>query len=488
MKVLSDHELLDILHALCDQPRESEWVEFKENNAKPDDIGEYISALANAAHLLGQGRAWLVWGVTDSTHQIVGTAFKPTMEKVGNEELENWLHRFLTPRVEFRFHSVQCEGKNVVMLEIVAEAAAPVAFKKVRYIRVGTYKKRLDDFPEKERLLWPRNSRTSFERDIAKQAVSNEEVCDLLDFRSYFKLLGLPVPESIDVILHALAQDGMILQSDGAGWDITNQGAVLFANDLNRFDRLERKAVRVVHYSGEDRTQSEGEREGRRGYASGFEGLVKYVLDSIPANEVIEQALRRRVPMFPDLAVRELIANALIHQDLSIAGTGPMIEIFATRIEITNPGLPLVRPDRFLDSPPQSRNESLAKFMRRAGICEERGSGVDKVVFQTELYQLPAPLFETLERHTRAVLFAHRDLKKMDKADRTRACYLHACLRYVQRDYMTNTTLRERFGIEEKDISVASRLIKEALEEGVIVPFDADAGRKYMKYVPFWAA
>jgi predicted HTH transcriptional regulator len=126
-----------------------------------------------------------------------------------------------------------------------------------------------------------------------------------------------------------------------------------------------------------------------------------------------------------------------------------MVEIFSDRMEITNPGLPLVKTERFLDTPPRSRNEALASLMRRAGICEERGSGVDKVVFQTELYQLPAPLFETPEGNTRVILFAHRALNEMDKTDRVRACYLHACLRYVERDPMTNASLRERFGIEE---------------------------------------
>jgi ATP-dependent DNA helicase RecG len=96
--------------------------------------------------------------------------------------------------------------------------------------------------------------------------------------------------------------------------------------------------------------------------------------------------------MYPEIAVRELIANALIHQNFSVTGVGPMIEIFANRMEITNPGIPLVQTDRFLDSPPRSRNETLASIMRRIGICEERGSGVDKIIFETELYQLPAPL------------------------------------------------------------------------------------------------
>ncbi len=89
--------------------------------------------------------------------------------------------------------------------------------------------------------------------------------------------------------------------------------------------------------------------------------------------------------MFPELAIRELVANALIHQDFSVTGAGPTVEIFDDRIDITNPGEPLVDTQRFLDTPPRSRNEALASLMRRARICEERGSGIDKVVLEVEL-------------------------------------------------------------------------------------------------------
>ena len=164
-----------------------------------------------------------------------------------------------------------------------------------------------------------------------------------------------------------------------------------------------------------------------------------------------------------------------------------MVEISSDRMEITNPGLPLVKTERFLDNPPRSRNEALASLMRRAGICEERGSGVDKVVFQTELYQLPAPLFETPEGHTRAILFAHRTLNEMDRTDRVRACYLHACLRYVERNPMTNASLRERFGIEEHNAAIAPRIIRDAIGDGVIKPYDPEQGKKYAKYLPAWA-
>ena len=264
-------------------------------------------------------------------------------------------------------------------------------------------------------------------------------------------------------------------------------GAILFARRLNDFPNLKRKAVRVIVYRGSSRVDTLREQEGARGYASGFEGLIGYINGQIPANEIIQQAFRKTVPMYPELAVRELVVNALIHQDFFITGAGPMVEIFADRMEVSNPGMPLVDTRRFLDTPPHSRNEALAALMRRFGICEERGSGVDKVVSQTEFFQLPAPIFEATGDHTRVVLFAHRPLSKMDKEDRVRACYLHACLRYVNREFMTNTTLRERFGIEPQNSATASRLIKEALDAEVIRPYDKSAARKLMKYVPYWA-
>lgn len=431
--------------------------------------------------------AWLVWGVSNDTHEVIGTTFNPTAAKVGNEELESWLLRLLSPKINFRFYRFQAEGKPVVLLEISAAFRHPVQFKGTEFIRVGSYKKKLKDFPEKERELWRVFDRTPFEKEIAAENIAAEEVLRLLDYPAYFDLLSLPLPEGRDGILSALAADDMIAPGKGGKWNITNLGAVLFAKRLADFRTLARKAVRVVLYKGENRVKTVREQEGSKGYAAGFEGLIGFVTNLLPSNEVIGQALRKQVPMFPELAIRELVANAIIHQEFHLTGTGPMVEIFAGRMEITNPGLPLVQTDRFLDSPPRSRNEALASFMRRIGVCEERGSGVDKVVIQTEVFQLPAPLFEATDEHTRVVLFAHREFKAMDKTDRIRAAYLHACLRYVQRDYMTNTSLRERFGIDEKNSSMASRIIKDAVEAGLIRCHDETVGSRARKYLPRWA-
>lgn len=281
-----------------------------------------------------------------------------------------------------------------------------------------------------------------------------------------------------------LVGEDFIRPTDSGTWDITNLGGILLARSMDEFPGLKRKAIRVVFYDGRGRVRARFEQEGSKGYAIGFEGLVRYLQNRLPQHEEVT-ALREVKHVFPDVAVRELVANALIHQDLSITGAGPLVEVFDDRIEMSNPGAPLVETERMLDISPRSRNEALASFMRRIGVCEERGSGVDKIVFETELAQLPAPDFRVAGDNMVATLFGPQDLSAMDRSDRIRAVYLHACLRYVSREDVTNTTVRERFGIN--DPSKASRLIAEAVEADRIKPRDPNAGRRYMKYLPFWA-
>lgn len=477
-----------LVRELISLPRESEWLEFKQNKAEPQDIGEYISALANSAALDRRARAYLLWGIEDGSHAIVGTSFDPAASRVGNEELESWLLRNLSPKIGFRFHGVLVDDLRIVVLEIDSAFRHPLQFAGREYIRIGSYKKRLKDFPERERALWRTLDATPFELMPAAEKLTADEVVRLLDSTSYFNLLQRPLPVGRDAILGALAADRLIERVDGGRWNIVNLGAILFARHLADFGRLQRKAVRVIAYRGNSRIHTVREQEEMRGYAVAFENLIAYINGMLPSNEVIGQALRKSVPVFPELAIRELVANAIVHQDFGIAGAGPMVELFDDRMEITNPGKPLIDPQRLLDHPPRSRNEALASVMRRIGVCEERGSGVDKVVSQTELYQLPAPAFEIVDDSLRSTLFAPRPLSRMDRDDRIRAVYLHACLRYVEREFMTNTSLRERFGIEQKNSAAASRLLKEALDGGAIRMHDEAAGLRLRKYVPWWAA
>jgi predicted HTH transcriptional regulator len=289
-------------------------------------------------------------------------------------------------------------------------------------------------------------------------------------------------------ILQRLIVEHFIVEKGDDHFDITNLGTILFAKHLSDFESLARKAVRVIRYKGVNRVETVKEKPSVKGYASGFESLIGYINDQLPRNEVIGQALRKEVPMYPELAIRELVPNALIHQDFSITGSCPMVEIFDDRLEISNPGQPLIDPLRFIDHSPRSRNEDLASVMRRLHICEERGSGIDKVIFQIEFNQLPAPDFRVDETHTRVVLFAQRKISAMDSKEKVRACYQHACLEFVSNRQMTNASLRKRFSISDENYSIASRIIADTMDAEMIKSFDPEsASRKHAKYVPFWA-
>ena len=478
-----------LLLRLADLPHETEWVELKRDNDAPEDIGEYLSAISNSAALHGKEAGFIVWGIADATHELVGTSFMPRTTKVGNEDLENWLARLLTPRIDFRIHEVRLGGMHFVIFEVPPANHTPVRFKENEWIRVGSYKKKLKDYPEKERHLWASFSlKAPFEEGVAASLIPGSDVLSLLDYPAYFDLTGQPLPEDRKGILARLAAEKFLLAKGGDFYDVTNLGAILFAKDLHVFEHLQRKAVRVIIYSGANRVETLREQVGRKGYAPGFPGLIDFINVFVPQNEMIGQALRMEARMYPEIAIRELVANSLIHQDFAMIGNGPMVEVFSDRIEITNPGVPLIDTQRFLDAPPQSRNDRVAAFMRRINVCEERGSGIDKVVHWVEVYQLPAPDFLVTHQHTKVVLFAYKKLTEMSKADRIRACYQHAALQYVSNRQMTNASLRTRFSIDPRNYTMASRILSETLEAGLIRSFDPEnRSKKHAKYVPYWA-
>lgn len=443
--------------------------------------------MSNSARIEGRDCAYLVWGIDDETHAILGTDFNPDTKKIGGQVLALWLANSLQPSIAFSFRIVLHPAGRLVLLEIPAATGAPVAFNSAPYIRIGSATPKLTEYPQRYQQLIERLQPYRWEQGIARQYATGNEVLDLLDYSQYFRLTKQPLPDNRSGIFDKLEGDRLIVRDVGERWNITNLGAILFATRLGDFDApLARKAVRFVAYGGRNRAATVTHRhDGQKGYAIGFEGLVSYLNDLLPKNEHIGSALREAHPLFPELAIRELVANALIHQDMTVSGAGPQIELFADRIEISNPGVPLVKPERMIDLPPRSRNEALAALMRRMGICEEQGSGLDKVLEQVELFQLPPPLFRTEESSTQVVLYAPRSFADMTPEERVRACYFHAVLRFLSGDKMKNASLCTRLGIAPKNAAQASAVITKALDAGLIRIADPDHPRA--GYVPHWA-
>jgi ATP-dependent DNA helicase RecG len=482
---MEEKELQKLITKLLAKPKECEWIEFKHNFHSPEEIGETISALSNGACLHKKPHGFLVFGIEDGTHNILGTTFSPKTKKVKNDELEHWLNQRLNPHIDFIIFEFKVDDKKIVLFQIQAASIQPIDFLHTAYIRIGSIVRKLTDFPEKERKIWLNKAKVQFEKNIALNDISSADVIDLLDTQCYFDLRGIPYPSNREGVIKKFISEKILVDNTN-GLAITNLGGLLFAKDLRKFPNLSRKAFRVVVYKGKNKLDTLKDIQGNKGYAVGFEGLVNYINDQLPQNEEITKTLRKKVKMFPEEAIRELVANSLIHQDFSELGP-PVVEIYSDRIEFTNAGVPIITPIRFIDEY-QSRNELLADLMRRLGFCEEKGSGIDRVVHLSEIYQLPAPEIIVQEIHTKVILFSHLKLNQMDKKDKIRACYQHAALKYVSNEKMTNQSLRERFQIDEKNSAIASRIIKETLETELIKYDDPSSGsRKYAKYIPFWA-
>ncbi len=460
---------------------ENETIEFKENNFNQIEIGKRISALANSSNLLNKKKAYLVFGISDSK-EIVGTTFKPKQQKVGNEFLESWLNQMLTPKTNFQIHELQIDNKDIAIFEISPALTQPIKFQNIAYIRISSTTRKLSDYPEKERKIWSNIEHKSFGSGIAMEGLTVDEVLELLDYSKFFSLTKQKIPSETKSFVEKMAEYNLVIKNFDNDFDITNLGAILFAKNLSKFAKLGRKAPRVVIYEGNSRLKIDKSQDGNLGYASAFEGLISFINDKLPSNEEITKTLRIERKMYPDIAIREFVANALIHQDFTITGTGPLIEIFDDRVEITNPGEPLIDTDRFIDHAPISRNEDLAKFMRQVGFCEELGSGIDRALTEIEVYQLPAPKFVSESNSTKVILYAYKKLNEMTLEDKIRACYQYTVLKFLEGKRTTNENLRERFGVEKQNYSIISRIIAETKKAGKI-----KESEKNREYVPWWA-
>lgn len=449
-------------------------LEFKEAKTQFDwkKLCEYCVALAN------EGGGHLVLGIANSPPRaIVGSSAFQNPVKVVQDLFETLGFRV---DVEVVGHP---DGRVVVFI-------VPPRPRGTAYHSDGKYLMRSGEslVPMSEDRLRAifSEGKPDWLEEHAKSELNAQEVVELLDGQTFFELLKLPYPTDRNGVIDRLIREALIDEIAGK-YAIRRIGAILLARRLPDFRDLARKAPRVVVYSGESKIDTRLDQLGEKGYAVGFQGLVRFVMAQLPQNEVIEDALRKEVKLLPEIVIRELIANALIHQDVTIGGSSVMVEVYGNRVEISNPGDPIVPVDRFIDGY-QSRNERLADLMRRMGICEEKSSGIDKVVNAAEVYQLPAPDFRTSHRRTTVIIYGPKDFADMDRDDRIRACFQHCVLRWVTADVMTNQSLRERFHLPESKSATVSQVIAATIDERKIKPDESiGASRKYARYLPYWA-
>ncbi len=456
------------------ESREHQRLEFKEAKTTFDKhkLNEYCVAIAN------EGGGNLVLGVTDKIpRKVVGTKAFPNAVSIAEE---------LFIKLGFRMdvEEVQHPDGRILIFHI------PSRPRGTAYHLDGKYLMRSGEslVPMSEDAL-----RTIFSEGkpdwlegYSKSGLDAQQVIELLDVQTFFELLKSPYPTTRDGVLERLINEQLVDELKGS-FSIRRLGALLLAKRFTDFPDVLRKAPRVVVYSGISKTQTRLDHTETAGYAVGFRSLIRFIMDHLPQNEAIKDALRVNLKLVPEIVVRELVANALIHQDMTLTGVSVMIEIYENRLEISNPGEPIVPLDRFIDGY-ESRNERLAALMRRMGICEEKGSGIDKLIDAVEQFQLPAPDFRVGHRRTSVLIHGHKMFEEMDRSEKIRACYQHCALKWVMSQAMTNQTLRERFGLPEGKSATISHVITATLDEKLIKADEkVGTARKMARYLPFWA-
>lgn len=452
---------------------------------KNEKLCQHISAFANMP-----GGGFLVFGIDNKTATVLGIS--KSQADIIVERLASLCRDSVNPLVKID-HSIETfNGTELLLIYIQESAIKPVHLinKTIEdsYIRSGGTTRKASR--QEVGALMLNSKSPTWEELHASKLLSELEVITLLEYDKILELLGKPIPSNIHEIVKWMVDEKMLVEIDGKGYYITNFGAIAAAKDLNKFDGLTRKSVRLIKYEGKNKAGASKEYPGRRGYAVGFENLINFIHGLLQDSEIIKNALRVETSVYPEDALRELIANILIHQDFNIRGTGPMIEIFEDRIVFSNPGklLPSKKIDRLIRTTPESRNEILASAFRRYNICEERGSGFEKAVIAIELFGLPPLKFEELENSFRVTMYAPKKYSEMTISERIEACYQHSIIEYFGNGGFSNTTLRNRFGMHDKQTSQISLLIKEAIDAGKIKPKDAEnVSKKFSLYVPYWA-
>lgn len=468
--------LTDSLHPVPAELNELDWKSGLSD--KSDRLAQHISAFANL-----KGGGFLVYGVNNdgSCFDMQKDEIDAIIQKLGNIAQNN-----LANSIQIEHAIMFFEGKSLLFVHIPEQPDKPVHLRgKDVY---SSYRRSAGQTVKMSRnqvkTIIAESQGITFEQQTAKKNLTSEDVLNLLNYKAFYERIDKNVPSSTDSILNKMSDYGFC-ETNGELWNITNLGAILYANSLGDFEDLRNREIVIHKYVGTNNRQQEYEQHISKGYAVVFEDVVEMVMQNTGKEKI--EVRRELVPTYPRVAIREIAANMLVHQDFGIAGIPITIEIFSNRITFTNPGAPLNNINRLIDLPPNSRNEKLAQTMFMLHICEKRGSGIDRAVAAIEEMILPAVKFTKGDEHTKVYLYPQKSLKDMTKQEKIEACYQHACLMFEDDKPINNQSVRVRFELNDHQSSVASRIIADTLEAGLLKLANADiTSRKYATYIPYY--
>jgi predicted HTH transcriptional regulator len=444
-------------------------------------LSEHLSAFANQ-----NGGGFFAFGI-NGEGQVVGiekNKVSDLINKIGNLARES-----VEPAILIDHYLQELENKVILFICVPEAKNKPVHIRGKNYdfsfIRSAGQTRKMSKQDIAQSLL---NSEVpKYEELCVYKSASAEEVLEKLDYKTFFEQQNKKYSLELDKIIEELVKLKFLKEESGI-YSITNLGVLICAKDMTEFSGHARRGVRVILYKDKSRINAIREIMEKSGYGITFSNLIEEVVKNSLKTEQIINGIRKEVSVYPVIAIRELLANALIHQDLMDETLNPKVEIFSDRIEITNAGrlVPPVRIDRLIDNC-VPRNELLARTMYHIGVCEDRGSGIDKAIHAIEIFGLPPAQFDEFENSFRVTIYLHKNFKDMTSEEQIRACYQHCVLKYVSNDKMTNASLRERLKIPNKNYPMISRLIKASIDAKKIkIGNPNTTSTKLQYYVPYW--
>lgn len=479
MSSWQDKAIKALEDSLYPVPQELNTIDWKcALSDKSERLAQHICAFSNTTN-----GGFLAFGVNNEV--TFASLSKEDIEEITNK-LGNIAKNNLAWSVQLEHTVAEYQGHAILFIRIPEQTNKPIYLRGnviyEAYIRSAGHTVKMSK--EQVHELIAQSHGLSFEDRVAKSCGSMEEVENLLDCPKIFELLGRSIPSDKRQMMTLMEEYGLITERNDL-YDILNLGAILFAKQLKDFPTLKGKEILVRRYQGTNNRILSLEYTCQTGYAIGFKDLVDFVRKNTSTESIEIQ--REAIPSYPIVAIRELTANMMVHQDTAIKGMPLTIEIFTNRLTFTNPGASLNDVNRLIDLPPHSRNESMAQMMLLMDMCERRGSGIDRATDAISQMKLPAYKAQSGDDYTRITLFPKKKVSEMTREERIAVCYQHACLLYEDGIAINNQIVRERFNLNKNQAVMASRILADTQESGLIKMKDPETeSKRYSSYIPYY--
>ncbi len=461
---------------------ELDWKEALSSNG--EKLSKHLSAFANLP-----GGGFLVYGIDDHG-KVIGVGSEGEIKNI-TSSLSNVARHNLKPEIKIEFVKFKHSGRLLLAAYIHESVQKPVSLKnkglEFSYIRVAGNTRQMSEPELRAAMLSSRMLR--YEELPAVLPISNQSKwVDLFDFSEFVKRTNPTPINNKEALNEHLFHHKLLLKTKGK-YLPTNLCVLLCAEDFRAFPGYEKFAIRITEYDGSSKISSKRDIFFNQGYSLTLDDAVSKISSLLSHRESIKKASRINESLVPEIAIRELLANAIIHRDYTQNNGFVTVDIFSDRIEITNPGglLPEISSDRLIDHPSKTRNEVLADIMRKTHFAEEKGSGYDKVVNSIEINVLPPIKWRLEQDYFCVILYMPKKFSETEKEERIEAVFQHSCLNLVSNKRTANKSIRHRFAFGDHEQTKTLRLIQDCLKAGRIKCANSKDLRRDWHYLPYFA-